>query len=243
MTNKTIELLFLIIATLTIFNSCTEADLFKEYPKAKSCPGIPQIDYGGELYPTALIGNQCWMAKNLNVGKMLNLNDTFKNNDTIEKYCLYNLKDYCDFYGGLYQWDELMKYTEETDGQSICPVGWRLPTTNDFAELFIYTAGDANVLTKPYSCWNGNPQLPQNDSCWWSGQSLGFDILPSGSINLKFFEPFDYVGSKGIFWITNYNYIEFDKTNFSFNPLDFGEKPTTLYSVRCIKDNYLIEDY
>ena len=43
----------------------------------------------GQEYSTVLIGEQCWMAKNLNIGTMINQNGNNNqvNNSVMEKYC------------------------------------------------------------------------------------------------------------------------------------------------------------
>jgi len=75
------------------------------------CPGIPTVTYQGQVYNTVLIGSQCWLKENLNVGTMINGSQNQTNNSTIEKYCYDNDPANCDEYGGLYQWDEMMQYT------------------------------------------------------------------------------------------------------------------------------------
>ncbi|MBE0641338.1 MAG: hypothetical protein IH599_04835, partial [Bacteroidales bacterium] len=68
----------------------------------------------GQVYPTVTIGTQCWMAANLNIGIMVNSisNGTShsdqSNNGIIEKYCYNNDPAYCDTFGGLYDWNEMM---------------------------------------------------------------------------------------------------------------------------------------
>lgn len=34
------------------------------------CPGIPTVTYEGKTYNTVLIGSQCWLKENLDVGVM-----------------------------------------------------------------------------------------------------------------------------------------------------------------------------
>ncbi|WP_407449666.1 FISUMP domain-containing protein [Fibrobacter sp.] len=86
------------------------------------------------------------MVENLNVGDMVrgfkNQNDDSK----IERYCYDNDTLNCHYYGGLYQWAEMMQLPSECNqkdcrGQydtityhhrGICPDGWRLLTYNDF---------------------------------------------------------------------------------------------------------------
>jgi len=59
-----------------------------------------------QQYKTVLIGSQCWMAENLNVGEMISLTMP-QNNQIIEKYCCENDPINCGLYGGLYGWDGL----------------------------------------------------------------------------------------------------------------------------------------
>jgi hypothetical protein len=68
------------------------------------------ILYGGETYPTVLIGSQCWFQKNLNIGTRINGSTDQTDNSTIEKYCYSDLESNCTTYGGLYQWAETVQY-------------------------------------------------------------------------------------------------------------------------------------
>lgn len=76
----------------------------------------------GQTYNTVLIGTQCWMAENLNIGTMINGSSDQTDNATIEKYCYNNKTANCDTYGGLYQWTEMMQYVMTEGAQGICPV-------------------------------------------------------------------------------------------------------------------------
>ncbi len=42
----------------------------------------------------------------------------------------------CTSSGGLYQWDELMKYDNTEASQGYCPPGWHIPTENEWNTLF-----------------------------------------------------------------------------------------------------------
>ncbi|MCD4735497.1 MAG: hypothetical protein K8R53_05605, partial [Bacteroidales bacterium] len=88
-----------------------------------------------QTYKTVQIGNQCWMAENLNIGNMVNGNVLQSNNDIIEKYCYDNIRDHCGVYGGLYQWNEMMQYKTTLGIQGICPQNWLLPTDIDWCIL------------------------------------------------------------------------------------------------------------
>jgi uncharacterized protein (TIGR02145 family) len=99
------------------------------------CPDIPNVTYEGQTYKTIQIGSQCWFKENLNVGTMVNGSGDQTNNGIIEKYCFGNHPDDCNIYGGLYQWNEVMGYSTTPGVQGICPIGWHLPTDNEFCTL------------------------------------------------------------------------------------------------------------
>ena len=80
-----------------------------------TCSGNITDSRDGKIYATVQIGNQCWMAGNLNVGTRIDgVNDQTSGSDnqntSIQKYCYGNDPANCNIYGGLYQWDEMMAY-------------------------------------------------------------------------------------------------------------------------------------
>lgn len=74
----------------------------------------------GKSYPTILIGNQIWMAKNL----------AFKPK---ERKCWEYEKGYAQQYGYLYNWET---------SQNVCPEGWHLPSKQEFDTLFQNSGGN-----------------------------------------------------------------------------------------------------
>jgi len=128
--------------------------------------------YAGEVYPTVQIGTQVWMAKNLDVGSMVNSGSSTPacldlvealnrwtcqiNPNVIEKYCYNNDAAYCATYGGLYEWAEVMNFPPECNDhdstapcvvgsphQGICPSGWHIPSDTDWHIL------EANFSSPP----------------------------------------------------------------------------------------------
>ena len=90
------------------------------------------------------------MAENLNIGEMVDGFDDQSDDSKIERYCYDDDTTYCDRYGGLYQWAEMMQLPSRCNTEScsesinpnhqgICPDGWRLLTYND-----IYTILNAD---------------------------------------------------------------------------------------------------
>jgi len=94
----------------------------------------------GKTHSTVLIGNQCWMAENLNIGTQIPPAGNQTNNAVIEKYChggvnSTNTEDDCSTWGGLYQWDEMMQYVTTPATQGVCPTGWHIPTDAEWMTM------------------------------------------------------------------------------------------------------------
>jgi len=87
-------------------------------------------------YPTVQIGTQCWMANNLNFGTTVESSQIQRDNCINEKYCYNDNPVNCTSYGGLYQWDEAMRYVSDNGAQGFCPPGWHIPTEVDWNTLF-----------------------------------------------------------------------------------------------------------
>lgn len=83
-------------------------DFVKETPNT----GIV-YDAQGNEYKTVKIGNQLWMAENLNL-------------ETPGSWCYENNPSNCKKYGRLYTWHDAMEY---------CPDGWHLPSDDEWVEL------------------------------------------------------------------------------------------------------------
>jgi len=153
--------------------------------------GVVLIDErDGQEYNIVQIGNQCWMAENLNVGSMITEGIDQQNNGIIEKYCIGSISDSCDIYGGLYQWNEMMQYQTQNSNDGICPLGWHIPTDDEWKELEGTVDSQYEV---GHSIWNETAWRGydvgyslKSNSGWYShswctgSNSSGFDVRPSG---------------------------------------------------------------
>jgi uncharacterized protein (TIGR02145 family) len=110
------------------------------------CPSIPTVTYEGKTYNTVLIGTQCWLKENLDVGMMIKGTENQTNNNIIEKYCYKNDSANCTAYGGLYQWGEAMQSLTTEKVRGICPQGWHIPSHGDFDTLKRIVSGNGNKL-------------------------------------------------------------------------------------------------
>jgi uncharacterized protein (TIGR02145 family) len=192
--------------------------------------GASKVNYGGKYYNTVLIGDQCWLKENLDAGTKINHGTLPQNNETIEKYCHSDLQANCDTYGGLYEWNEAMKYMTTEGTQGICPTGWHIPTFVEFQTLDAAVNGDGNSL-KAIGQGVGGGQ----------GTNLsGFSALLAGghSPTLSYGD----LGFIGYFWSST----EYDPNpdwatymhmyNYQSSILYSVDVVVDAMSIRCIKD-------
>ena len=124
-------------------------------------------------------------AENLNIGKMVEFVDSnsYQIDDTmIEKFCYDNDSLNCHYYGGLYQWAEMMGFNDscntkscahliEENHRGICPEGWRLMTYDDYK----FVAQSENVVHNSYE--------DMRSSFGFNGyNATGFSLVPAGYI-------------------------------------------------------------
>jgi uncharacterized protein (TIGR02145 family) len=190
--------------------------------------GTNNISYAGQTYNTVLIGSQCWLKENLNVGTRIDgiINQT--SNSTIEKYCYSDLETNCDTYGGLYQWNEAMQYVATAGTQGICPTGWHIPTETEFQTLGTTVTNNSNALKA----------IGQGSGSGIGTNTSGFSALLAGGRGHN--GGFVSFGDDASFWSSteyntsdaNYLYLHYNNTNLYFNSYE----KITGFSVRCLKD-------
>ncbi|MEI6899577.1 MAG: FISUMP domain-containing protein, partial [Bacteroidota bacterium] len=190
-------------------------------PLAFTCGNSLMDVRDNQTYSTLVIGTQCWMGVNLNYGNTLTSANMQRDNCTPEKYCYNDVPGNCSTYGGLYQWDELMKYDNTVSGQGMCPPAWHVPTETEWNVLFKYyiSNGFAGAALKYTGFSNFNAFL---------------DGVKFKSINWNFLDfatLYWSSNSRGIYkaWAHGMNTYN---PSVSFYP---GAR-SNAFSVRCIKD-------
>jgi uncharacterized protein (TIGR02145 family) len=184
-----------------------------------------------KVYTTVLIGTQCWMAKNLNVGTRITGGSDQTNNSILEKYCYSNIDANCTTYGGLYQWNEMMQYSLTPGVQGICPSGWHLPTTTEWTTLKTYLDPDAGYKMRETGTthWT-SPNTGATNSSGFTG--LGGGLYESGA--------FKNLLDLAQFWSSTYNsgYPSYSQLYYASAPFSISTNfESSGYSVRCLKDN------
>ena len=174
-----------------------------------------------QTYKTVKIGNQIWMAENLNYAS------------SSGSWCYNDNSVNCSIYGRLYNW---------VTAQSVCPVGWHLPSNDEWHKLSLFLDPEAvnervesqagGGMLKSISGWNSPNVGATNES--------GFSALPGGDRN--YYGVFNYSGKYGNWWSsTEYKSSPLCRSlnNDNGNVIAFfgqtGENDGM--SVRCIKDN------
>ncbi len=181
-----------------------------------------------QLYRVVNIGNQIWMAENLNYdddhGSLCGGGGDENEGDCIK-------------YGRLYTWPVAVYKSEEALSgkvRGVCPEGWHLPDTTEWNTLFTAVGGKSNAgqMLKSQTGWNYG----------FNGtDAYGFSAFPAGywdKIKLRF----NYDGYYAYFWASTSEYVN---GNIAYNvKLSYSDEGADLeknimnnaYSVRCLKD-------
>ncbi len=127
----------------------------------------------GQKYPTVLIGNQCWMKENMNIGQRIDGTQNQTSNSIIEKYCQNNDTLQCAIFGGLYQWNEAMQNATAAGAKGICPDGWHIPTDAEFCTLTQYLDPSVNCSASGASGTNAASKMKEVGTLYWSPPNAG----------------------------------------------------------------------
>ncbi len=188
----------------------------------------------GKVYDVVEIGEQVWMAENLNYGERIDGDLNQEDNLIAEKYCYDNDEANCIIYGGLYQWDEIMRVHATKGTQATCPDGWHVPEDSAWTELVDYLGGPALVGNKLKEMGTSHWREPNTGAT----NESGFTALPSGYRNLD--GQFTMMGMITNFWTATkysdhcswYRILEYDLPNIHLYENDWKNGR----SVRCIRN-------
>ena len=190
--------------------------------------GASRVKYDDKFYNTVPIGEQCWLKENLNVGTRKDGNILQSNNGEIEKYCYNDDPANCITYGGLYLWEEMMQYYWSEGTQGICPDGWHLPSSSEFATLINNVDDDGNSLKAIGEGYDDGAGT----------NASGFSALLVGR---SYFGVFAYLTNRAYFWTSSHlmvndawyiNLFDNNSTIVDYNTSNWQHA----YSVRCIMD-------
>ena len=172
------------------------------------------IDYGeyldvrdSQVYRTVQIGEQVWMAQNLNY--------------SIEgSFCFSNNSSYCNTGGRLYQWSL---------ARNVCPNGWHLPDTTDFGILRDFAEQNNGGISVGNSLKSG-----KNDVFGFAGLvNGGYQTGPNGKFS-QYERQFYWTDTADA---ENEDYAEVRYLEKTGNYLAYETfRKTWSLSVRCIKD-------
>lgn len=110
------------------------------------------VTIGGKTYPIVKIGEQVWLAKNLDFVDSNIVVGANSVSDSSAQANYYNNQDSYEKYGRLYNW-LAVKYIND-NSSTICP-GWRVPTDTEYAQLLAFV-GSVNTAKKLRSEeWDG----------------------------------------------------------------------------------------
>ena len=196
---------------------------------AKVCPETGSNSYGipnrgtftderdGQVYKYTTIGDQVWMAENLNY-------------DAPYSHCEDIFDDSCKTFGRFYSFfkgGNIDFYTRQLDASlldSTCPDGWHIPSEEEWRSLFQIMGKNSVAKLKGEDYW-GYYRREGEDSC-------AFGVLPSGK--------FGYSGVHSLFLLTVFAsstlISDTEQVAILFeSDISFGTDELKM-SVRCVKD-------
>ena len=215
----------------------------------------------GQTYRTVKIGDQVWMAENLNyayTGVPYSYYDgpigiAYTSDST--SWCYDNDPANCAKYGRLYTWavamDSVGEWSSNGKGcgygktcsvasagaatlvRGICPKGWHLPSYYEWDALFTAVGGSSTAGSKLKSTtgWNASDGIINEDA-------FGFSAFPAGGRGRD--GGYDGEGNNAFFWSStednssNAYILHLNYYVDNANPRHYNKYSG--YSVRCLKD-------
>lgn len=216
----------------------------------------PEITYGimidsrdNKIYKTVKIGDQVWMAENLNYADSIMTPSLNR-----RSWCYDDKVENCAVAGRLYTWAAAIDSVKLYDGgngmdcgyfkacmlpekvQGICPPGWHLPTNTEWELLFVEVGGisTAGMMLKSQTGWNNGGN---------GIDAFGFSAIPAGRrSNIMDVVGYFISGGDGVFFrsASESGIIEVSCMHMGYDLdevyLENGDSKISGYSVRCLKD-------
>lgn len=225
--------------TVPLVTECDEDHMPCEY-------GSLTDSRDGQTYKTVKIGDQWWMAENLNY-RYLQPTDC----EDSSSFCYYD--EDCSKYGRLYLWSAAMDSSAvfskngvgcgdfaECSGdypvRGVCPEGWHLPSSIELEQLVSTKATSRSGLIM-----NSEPGTLLKGGSWKQGSGInafGFTALPAGYRSRG--EHYYDKGQRTCFWSSTSDVVHLANA-VCFGEGDGvdlrGEEKELSYSIRCLKDN------
>jgi uncharacterized protein (TIGR02145 family) len=181
-----------------------------------------------QVYNTIKIGDQWWMAENLNFRP-----------DTGSWYYDNDSDDYAEIYGRLYRWETAMAGAASSNDnpsgvQGVCPSGWHLPSDAEWTDLTdglegLSVAG-GKMKEEDYTHWSSPNTSATNES--------GYTALPAGERTNA--EIYQYLGEHASYWSTTQQNgsIAWSRTLYYDSGAATRDNIDKEYSfsIRCVKD-------
>jgi len=197
-------------------------------------------DNEGNIYKTVIIGQQEWMAQNLNTTI----------HDYGSSWCYENDTANCRKYGRLYNWDAIMNgeptsYNNPSGVRGICPAGWHVPSDAEWRQLEMFlgmTQEEANS-----NSWRGTDQGTKLKSkMGWDSNGNGtdyfaFSALPGGGRSVLT-NVFIGKGFSGNWWSTTWggstidSYIKRSLDSYQSGISRSSISSDYAASLRCVKN-------
>lgn len=240
-------LIVLFVVYTSFTNSCKKDDDDTTKYNNKTIVYGSMTDQDNISYKTITIGTQTWMAENLKTTK-------YRNGDLIEttspstldlgladspkyQWAYDSIEANATTYGRLYTWYAV------NDSRNICPMGWHIPSDEEWTTLITYLGGESVAGAK----------LNEAGSAHWlssniySDNSSGFTALPGGyrthngnfiaiGYSAQWWSSTELNNALHAYWYSIINTIKGDGRCYEnyVNRNDYYK--STGLSVRCIKD-------
>lgn len=232
----------------------TESEVDSCLESATACPA--SLDENticdsrdGQVYKTVKIGDQIWLAQNMNFC-------------TTQSWCYKGKEENCQKYGRLYSWTAAMgleksyqkKYADlKGNVQGVCPEGFHVSSVEDWNALDAFAEKEADakgtdvgmLLRSSTNDWKTEDNEVFGEMGGPGSNDLGFNALPAGK---KAYSGYEKLGTSAYYWTADEDKNEPPFGGPSNAIIRYLEKTINdvvgvgsmmkdeAHSIRCVKD-------